>query len=614
MPCFMTLKGSGIMNDKKLFLKVMLFETKFCFKYAPFLMSLATLSCVAHGLSFVWVTIMTQRLFDTVTLVIAGDMPAYDIIAVITVWGVAIVLNQIINGFENYIIKVSYEKLLGYSKLLLLQKTAKMKSELFENPDFLDNHNKAMEGAQHFHNPLFSVIGLFTFYLSYFLGIGMYLYSNHPVLALSVIMVFIPCFASQYLKVYLYSKLANESAPVRRRMDYYEGCVGSRELFKETRLLLAGSYFLKLFRFELKKLEKREWKTNKKAQLIELAARLITLGGYVTILVLLVVMLFNHEITIGAFSAIFLSIDKMFSMMDETVEVFGDTTKNLGLMHNYISFLNRETEENMDEDVSLREHITLDNISYQYPGSEKMVIKDVSLRINSGERIAIVGENGSGKTTLSRIMMGLLSPTQGRILYDNSDIKDIGSEFLFAKNSFVFQGYMKYQLSLFENVTISQKKSSVTGDERNGVERVLTSTGLDINGSGIFTDGLDTMLSREFGGIDISGGQWQRVAIARGLFRSHQFIILDEPTAAIDPIEENNLYHLFYHAGQDKTSVVVTHRLGAARMADRIVVMKSGKIVEIGNHNELIGFNGYYKQLYEAQAEWYLEQEQQRSV
>lgn len=225
-------------------------------------------------------------------------------------------------------------------------------------------------------------------------------------------------------------------------------------------------------------------------------------------------------------------------------------------------------------------------------------MRGISLTIAKGETIAIVGENGSGKSTLTKVLLGLYLPTEGSVRYDQKSTADISFSTIFNHHSAVFQSYLKVGLSLEENIKLSDWYSSAH------IESVVTEAGLNLNKE-TFPQGKDTVLFREFDGVDLSGGQWQRVAIARGLYRSHHFIVLDEPTAAIDPLEEQRVFEQFIRISKGKTAIIVTHRLGSARIADRILVMEHGKIVQDGTHAELISKEGKYSQMFHAQANWY---------
>ena len=197
-----------------------------------------------------------------------------------------------------------------------------------------------------------------------------------------------------------------------------------------------------------------------------------------------------------------------------------------------------------------------------------------------------------------RILSGILEPDEGEVLVDGANIMNFNMDSRFAFVSAVFQKFIRYQMTLRENVEIS---NDIEDEER--MRMCLEKSEFEM-GEFLFDD-YDTMLSREFKGVDLSGGQWQRIALARGLYRTNHFIILDEPTAAIDPIEEGILYRKFQDLIKDKMGVIVTHRLGSARIANKIIVLDKGKVIEIGTHKELMALGGKYATLYKKQAEWY---------
>ena len=239
--------------------------------------------------------------------------------------------------------------------------------------------------------------------------------------------------------------------------------------------------------------------------------------------------------------------------------------------------------------------------SFSYIGSEKKALDHVSLNIKGGETIAIVGINGSGKTTLSRLLLGLYTPNEGIVKIGGVDTKEVKRHSVTRGMSAVFQKFQKYKMTVAENIQIGDSELQDNNDILNVC---IKQADIDLT-EDKFSDGLETMLSRDFDGIELSGGQWQRIAIARGLYRIRDVIVLDEPTAAIDPIEETRLYERFAEVSKGKTSVLITHRIGSARIADYIVVMNEGKIVEIGTHEELVSQNGLYKEMFDAQIKWY---------
>lgn len=220
----------------------------------------------------------------------------------------------------------------------------------------------------------------------------------------------------------------------------------------------------------------------------------------------------------------------------------------------------------------------------------------INLTIHKGEKIVILGENGSGKTTLSKILLGLYPPESGRLLYDGKPAHIFSRESLYSNVTAIAQDFVAYHLTLRENVALS----NITRVNHDGeIWSALSLAGAESLG------GLDDRMGREFGGRELSDGQWQKLAIARGLFRDSGMILLDEPTSALDPLVETEILTKFMKAAEGKTALIISHRVGLCKLADRIVVMKNGGITEIGTHDDLMQMNGEYAKLYRAQEVWY---------
>ena len=265
-----------------------------------------------------------------------------------------------------------------------------------------------------------------------------------------------------------------------------------------------------------------------------------------------------------------------------------------------------------DEDASetrtpyphpVREGIRLHNVAYRYPGADTDALSDVNVHIRPGEILAVVGANGAGKTTLAHILAGLRPPTAGHVTIDGINAATISSEDLRRACTVVFQHPARYPTTLRENLVLDSKDeftSSLLASDTHAAA-ILTQVGLQ---SERFP--LDTFLGPEFGGVDFSGGEWQRVAIARSLIKeASEFVIFDEPTAALDPLAELEIFQQFVELVEGKTALLIAHRLGPTRLADRVVVLDDGHIVEIGNPTELLQQNGKYAEMFAAQSEWY---------
>lgn len=438
----------------------------------------------------------------------------------------------------------------------------------------------------------------FVYYTVYYIFMGFYLYSLSPRLILTISIAFIPVLITQFLRIKIKAKFEDEAAPIRREVDYYQEVITSREYFKETRLLGAYTFFQERLLSSLKRLNKAQWKMFRKSSLIEIIISAVNIIGYVVMLYMLVMALLTGEISAGAFAAVFASIGFFFWMMSRMInDHLGGMMSNLGMANNFIRFMELP-ERDGESFVSDGSGIIAQNVHFTYPHAKSSSVDDVSLEIEAGETVAIVGENGAGKTTLVRLLMGIYAPSFGFVKLNGMNTSSTHPSCLYENISGVFQKFQRYQMTLAENIRISKI------DNTDAIDVVAQSAGINLTDTS-FPHGSQTMLSRDFGGVELSGGQWQRVAIARGLYRLHDIIVLDEPTAAIDPIEESRIYQKFIDISKGKTAIIVTHRLGSARIADRIVVMAGGKIVETGTHDELITKNNLYSKMYNAQAEWY---------
>lgn len=382
-----------------------------------------------------------------------------------------------------------------------------------------------------------------------------YLFSLKPILSLSILAIFIPCMISNVLQIRIFKDLENASAPLRRECEYYEGCVSD---LRETCLWGATDYFKNLFFSCLKRLNKLTLKAQLKKHGINLIMDSVIVAGYGVILFMIFALVLRQEITVGAFAAVLSFIDRLFNIMQEVISNrIRWASENVAGVENYISFIlesNTETEKTKCEQGD----VVLKGVSFKYPASEKYALKNINLTVKKGQTLALVGENGSGKTTLCKLLLGLYSPSEGQIYIGDTPIANVSND----NRSSVFQNYCRYKMTLKENIAISDMRKV---HEDSNIEQVCRKAGIDMEDKKL-TKGIKTMLGREFDGTELSGGQWQRVAIARGIYRPYDFIILDEPTAAIDPLEETRLYNEFVDICKGKTAVIVTHRLGSAKI------------------------------------------------
>lgn len=520
--------------------------------------------------------------------------------------GTVLLLNEVVNGVMNYAYECLERKSVAEFKGMLHDKMSRISPVDYERPEFLDMVEKASKGATDATKFISEVTMLFTTYIPYLIYMGVYLFFTNHILCLSLLSIFVPVVVNQYIKGKIYSNAENCAAAERRKKEYYRSCIYDMEYIKETRLLHKTFFFLKKFEASLKTLLRLEQDAERRADCQEAVMAGITLAGYGGVLSLLIYSLLCREIAVGDFAAIFASVGMMYGIMCEIVEGrIGSISRNFGVVQNFIRFVNTPEgffEKNGGERADGEENaaIVLKEVCFRYPEACEDVLHKIDLTVKSGETVAIVGENGAGKSTLMKVMMGLYQPSAGSVLTGGEDIADTDC---FDGVSAVFQQYQKYQMNVADNVMISDpRKGKPKNEEVYTVEEALEQVGMPPADDAVFPEGLNTILSRQFGGKELSGGQWQRIAIARGIYRERGILFLDEPTAAIDPLEESDLYYQFEKMCRKKTAVIVTHRMGCARIADRIVVLHKGMIVEAGTHEELYHARGYYRKYWDAQA------------
>lgn len=552
-----------------------------------------------QAISWVLQVLFMQWFFDAATNYSANNIEFSTILLSLVGIALVYVFYHVMDGLGN-----CYEEIFGLSigkhlDKLIFKRVDALNTAEFEDTKRLEFINKAVNGSNKLIWVGATLLDIIFYYTTYFVFMGWYLFTLKPVLAVSIVIVFVPCVISQFVRMSNFKKLEEVSSPLRREFEYYERCLTDKEYLKETRLLGANAFFNDLYTSALKKLNHITFIAQLKKNLINLVINIFTVIGYGTIIYMLFISVMNKEISIGAFAAILASIGSLYRFMNKLIsERLAWATENIGSIENFLDFIDEPVENNRNMPRPENFDIKLNGVSFKYPMTSKNAVDNIDLTIQSKQTLAIVGENGSGKTTLCRIIMGLFNPSEGKVFYG-----DVQADHLSYDNtSAIFQRYSHYKMNLKENLGISQM-TKISDDKT--FKHICEKSGIRLE-SEVYKEGLHTMLGRDFGGTDLSGGQWQRIAIARGLFRDSDLIILDEPTAAIDPLEETRLYNDFSKICDQKTAIIVTHRLGSVKLADRIIVLKEGKIVQDGKHDELIEADGEYKKMYESQKQWYL--------
>ena len=550
-----------------------------------------------HGVSWVLQVMSVQYFFDGISENQGGMQ---GLVIRILLLGASYAFAQTMNGVANCYGQILNQKIIKETNKILFRTIDEKEAIAFEYADELDRINKAVRGSEGVFWVSTTILDIIFFYVFYFVMMSWYLFSLAPILSISTFIIFVPNVIARLLHMISFEHLENEAAPVRRKMDHYADCIIGKEYYKETRLWGCGSYFLDRYNEMLKKLKRLHIRMQIHKEKINFCINVLTVSAYGVIIAMLVHYVLSGTISVGAFAAVFAALREFYGFMDEVIsERLAIAIENMATVKNYFEFIAEDKGELEQIKLPERFEIRLDHVSFAYPqtepGEQKMVLSDINLRIPWGQTVALVGENGSGKSTLCHIIAGLYSPVMGTVSYGGVQR---GAGRIVSGISAVFQKFCRYSMSLGENIWISDIDGDRSEDK---LKQICEDVGVVPEWAG----GMDGMLGREFGGAEVSGGQWQRIAIARGIYRNNSLLILDEPTAAIDALEEKYLYEEFGKLSRDCTSIIVTHRLASAQIADRILVVKDGRIVQDGSHDELVAAEGEYKTMYELQSQWY---------
>ena len=411
----------------------------------------------------------------------------------------------------------------------------------------------------------------------------------------------VPFFVVRLIRGNQFYKLKWFQSSQERKKNYFYNLFSNKQSVKEIKVMNISDYLFAKWNGIKDQINKEEWNFRRKDLVSLIWCESIRILGYFVCIVFVICLATKGMISIGMMAGCMVAFKGFQDNMKYILINIGRTPEYAAFCCDYYRFMDMKIKETgnlvLDKDFGT---IQLSNVSFSYPNIEKPVINDVSCEIYSGESVVILGENGSGKTTLSKLILGLYKTKCGTVKYNGVNINDMNKEEFYKDVALVSQDYMQYNLSVRENITLNDKNDDATQKK---VMEILDYMGLNSLVSG--KDGIDILMGNEFGGAELSKGQWQKIAIARTLYKESKIVFLDEPTSALDPIIEDEILRKFLSVVKNKTAIIVSHRVGLCKEVDKIIVMKDGKIVEIGDHETLYNKKGEYYKLYSTQAKWY---------
>jgi ATP-binding cassette subfamily B protein len=427
-----------------------------------------------------------------------------------------------------------------------------------------------------------------------------------PWLLLLLVMAVVPAFLGESHFAFLGYSLNIRQTPVRRQLDYLRVLGASKESAKELKLFGLGDFITG----EYARLSNDLYDQN-----VALARRrlwagallsLLSTSGYYAAFAYVVYRTVTGDLSWGTLQFLAGAIGGASSNIQTIFSTFSSIADQSLFLTDLVEFFQvqptvRSKPDALPAPRPIRDGFVFENVSFSYPGSPRRILDNLNLRISTGERIALIGENGQGKTTIVKLITRLYDPTAGRILLDGADLRDYSIEDLNREIGVIFQDFMRYEMSARSNIAVGRIDNESQLDIQRAAQKSLADAVIRR-----LPRGYEQLLGRRFeGGLDLSGGEWQKVALARAYLRDAQLLILDEPTAALDARSEYEVFQRFAELTHGKMALLISHRFSTVRMADRIVVLENGNIAEQGSHAQLMALSARYAEMFELQAASY---------
>ena len=551
---------------------------------------------------------ITKYLVDAVVDVVRADGSLNPVFTYLTFLLAGLFIQRLVGWIDPWL-SGKFQQTAGRELTrLVIVKAPRLSLEQFEHTSYYDELTRAMSQTEQKGPDILDQVMSVVRNLSSLIGYGAVLWVIHPFILMGVVgLTGVSIWIAMKGGQDVWSVLGRQTFK-RRLADYYGTIMVDRNTAKEARLYDLKQYLIDRW-------TKLYWESRNELRREAIRVDLKQFGTYGIAVLASIGALYYIAVSPsinaspGLYTIFFQAVSGILDPMYLIVLALRQLGESSGYASDLRHFLDLPEYSAPSADPTkstrpfpkpLRQGIVAKNVTYTYPGSEIPALHNLNLEINAGEKVAIVGENGSGKTTFVRLLLGLYRPDSGAILADGIDYRDIEPHLLYHSYSAVMQSYVRYHFSFAENIALSEVQ---TKEQKRAVHRAAVQVGADITDS--LPQGYDTLIGPEMGGVDLSGGQWQRVALARAFFRNSEVLVLDEPTAALDPMAELAIFERFRELAAGRTALMIAHRLGMARLADRILVFRGGTVVEEGTHDQLLREGGEYAEMFESQARWY---------
>ena len=488
----------------------------------------------------------------------------------------------------------------------LMRHASELDLVAFEDPVFYDKLERARRQTTGRLGLLASLMNICQDTVSLLsLSAGLIVFS--PWLMVLLVAAVLPSFLGETHFTSLAYSVLYKWTPQRRELDYLRMLGASNQSAKEVKIFGLGNYLAERYR----RIADRVFAENQSLAIRRAGygslLNLLSTGGYYGAYAVVLLRTLAGGLSLGNFTFLTRAFGSSRGYIEKILSSFSDVSEQALYLQDLFEFFDmqpsiRSLPSSLPAPRPIRKGFEFQNVSFAYPGAERLVIRDINFRLEPSEKVALVGQNGAGKTTLVKLLARLYDPTAGRILLDGVDLRDYSVDDLRKEIGVIFQDYLRYDLKVSENIGFGKIEDL---DDRPRVERAARKS-LASDVIERLPGGIEQIVGRRFeGGVDLSGGEWQKIALARAYMRDAQLLILDEPTATLDARAEYEVFLRFADLTRGRMSVLISHRFSTVRMAGRILVLADGEVQEQGTHRELVDRGGHYAELFELQAAGY---------
>lgn len=545
-------------------------------------------------------TVLLQRIVDDILILLQENRFHFILNTHLVIFIAGVFSEVLLTGLDRYV-EIRFDmQITDRLEKEIVRKYRKLDYSCYEDPQTYDSISRISQNPGEKIRMIFwklcEMVRIIILLIGYLL-----IFQQASPLLVGIFLLFLPPMLYENYKAgCLWYDLYSRQTADERKIAYYERLLTGKTSLAELKIYQATDYIEKLWKKQSSKLRKEKEET-----LIRVEKALLRKSTFAALWYLcsggfLLYGVITGRISVSMFLVLFQTILNIVDTVNGLLETFGNFSREIqemSYLHSFFALKNiPERKGCIDRPVR---RIRFEHVCFSYPNAGTETLHDISFELDLSKSTAIVGENGSGKTTIIKLLCGLYQPTSGRILFDEYDIRNLNNGEIGKAIKVVFQDFFQYELTIRENIGFGNL-ARISHDLE--LQEVLDAVHLEE----LKKLELDTSLGKlEHEGIDLSRGQWQRLAVGRIFLNDTGYAVLDEPTASVDPVSEYNMYQLFYLLLRSRGSLMISHRLASAKMADHILVLKNGTIAEQGNHTELMKNQELYHELFCRQAEWY---------